>query len=349
MQTWNVNVEKELRRLPAHGRLLRIVRRPAANSGQHQPARQRRPVRPYPALSASSPISPGATLGNITEVQSIGWSHYKGLWITANRRMSRGLQLARSYTLSKSTDTNSYDATGANNGSLRTATISPAAKGRPISTCGIVSASTATYELPFHGNRFRKGWQVDGRRCSCSPAVPFNVITNINTFTGVTSLRPDLVGDPAIIGSASQWFDNSVVRSASPVAGRARVLGVRAARVARAASSISATCRATRSSAPASPTWTCRVDQEHRVRGSARAQLRVEVFNLFNGATSVSPAARPSASTSFGVITNTRFPTGDSGRRARCSSRRSSCSDRDANRELGIGNRGMGTPVRRRH
>ena len=49
-------------------------------------------VRPYPTLSATSPISPGAALGNITEVQSAGWSHYKGLWITANRRMSKGLQ-----------------------------------------------------------------------------------------------------------------------------------------------------------------------------------------------------------------------------------------------------------------
>ena len=38
-----------------------------------------------------------------------------------------------------------------------------------------------------------------------------NVVTGINTFTGVNNtLRPDLVGDPAINGSVTQWFNNSV-------------------------------------------------------------------------------------------------------------------------------------------
>ena len=51
-----------------------------------------------------------------------------------------------------------------------------------------------------------------------------------------------------------------------------------------------------------------------KLQGSARAQFRVEVFNLFNQANLGQPG-RTSAvgSTSFGVISNTRFPTGDSG------------------------------------
>src|SRR5947208_15346323 len=80
-------------------------------------------VRPYPRLSTTSPILPGATLGNITESTSLGWSHYKDLWVTANRRLSKGLQLSGSYTLTKSTDTNSYEAPVANNnGSLQDST-----------------------------------------------------------------------------------------------------------------------------------------------------------------------------------------------------------------------------------
>src|SRR5207247_1080562 len=67
-------------------------------------------VRPFPRLSTTSLVLPGAILGNITESTSLGWSHYKGLWVTANRRLSKGLQLSGSYTLSKSTDTTSYDA-----------------------------------------------------------------------------------------------------------------------------------------------------------------------------------------------------------------------------------------------
>src|SRR4029079_8342792 len=64
-------------------------------------------VRPYPTLSRSSGILPGSALGNIIETDSIGWSHYKGLWLSANERPFKGLQFNASYTLSKSTDTNS--------------------------------------------------------------------------------------------------------------------------------------------------------------------------------------------------------------------------------------------------
>jgi hypothetical protein len=50
------------------------------------------------------------------------------------------------------------------------------------------------------------------------------------------------------------------------------------------------------------------------IRGTHRLQLRVEVFNLFNRANFGQPGRIATVgSTSFGVITNTRFPTGDSG------------------------------------
>ena len=48
--------------------------------------------------------------------------------------------------------------------------------------------------------------------------------------------------------------------------------------------------------------------------GAARLQFRVEVFNLFNTANFGQPGRTAIVgSTAFGVITNTRFPTGDSG------------------------------------
>ena len=51
-----------------------------------------------------------------------------------------------------------------------------------------------------------------------------------------------------------------------------------------------------------------------KLQGSARVQLRVEVFNLFNQANLGQPGRTATVgSTSFGVISNTRFPTGDSG------------------------------------
>ena len=48
--------------------------------------------------------------------------------------------------------------------------------------------------------------------------------------------------------------------------------------------------------------------------GKMRTQLRLEVFNLFNTANYGQPGRIVTVgSTSLGVITNTRFPTGDSG------------------------------------
>ena len=111
MQTWNVNVEQQIG--PALGVMagyfgskgdrLRITR----NVNQFVNG-----VRPFPRLSQTSAILPGGALGNITETDSLGWSHYKGLWLTANERPMKGLQFNASYTLAKSTDTNSLS-TGA--------------------------------------------------------------------------------------------------------------------------------------------------------------------------------------------------------------------------------------------
>ena len=48
--------------------------------------------------------------------------------------------------------------------------------------------------------------------------------------------------------------------------------------------------------------------------GTARLQFRIEMFNIFNQANFGLPGRTAAVgSTSFGVITNTRFPTGDSG------------------------------------
>src|SRR5207302_363358 len=51
----------------------------------------------------------------------------------------------------------------------------------------------ASYELPFHGNRFKDGWQVVVVE-QAQTGNPLNVITNITTITGVSSVRPDLIG-----------------------------------------------------------------------------------------------------------------------------------------------------------
>jgi len=147
---------------------------------------------------------------------------------------------------------------------------------------------------------------------------PFTVVTNINTFTGVNNtLRPDLVGDPAILGSVNQWFNNAVCDPR--IAGSCTSSSVFALPV--SANGVFHFGNLGRNSilGPAFSDTDLSVIKNVRLNGQARVQLRVEVFNLFNQANFGQPgpgvAGRTAAvgSTSFGVITNTRFPTGDSG------------------------------------
>ncbi len=69
-------------------------------------------VRPYPTLSKTSPIDPGATLSNITVYESGANSNYNALWVTAEKRFAKGLQFNSSYSWSKSIDDNSRNFQG---------------------------------------------------------------------------------------------------------------------------------------------------------------------------------------------------------------------------------------------
>ena len=311
LQTWNVNVEREIGALGlmvgyfgSYGDRLSIP----LNINQPIDA-----VRPYARLSLSSPIQPGSPLGNITERNSLGYSHYKGLWITANHRMTHGLQFAGSYTLSKSTDTNSFDATGATtNGSLQNSYDIPGSEGPSDFDVRHRFSINGTYELPFHGNRFAEGWQVVVVT-QLQSGGPFNVVTNLNTFTGVNnSLRPDLIGDPSILGSVNQWMNNSVCDPR--IAGSCTSSSVFALPV--SASGVFHFGNLGRNAilGPAFSDTDLSIIKNVKLAGQARVQLRVETFNLFNQANFGLPGRIATVgSTSFGVITNTRFPTGDSG------------------------------------
>ena len=106
VQSWNLNMQREI--VPglavmmgyfgSKGTQLRISR------NINQPVNG---VRPFPQLSVSSPVLPGASLGNITQVEGSGNSSYNALWTTVSRRVSTGLQFNASYTWSKSIDYNS--------------------------------------------------------------------------------------------------------------------------------------------------------------------------------------------------------------------------------------------------
>ena len=325
-QTWNVNVEREF-----GGTGLMVGYFGSYGDRQRIPVNLNQfitpggTVRPFPRLSAASPILPGATptLGNIIEIASAGWSHYKGLWVTANRRLSKGLQLAGSYTLSKSTDTNSYDGTGANNnGSLQDSTNIAGSEGLSDFDVRHRFSLNASYDLPFHGNRWKDGWQVVVVE-QAQTGNPLNVITNISTITGLLSVRPDLIGTPTITPKPNldangnvisyQWFDNKTVCDPR-VAGSCTSSSVFA--LPYSANGVAHFGNLPRNAiiGPGFGNTDLSFIKNVILAGSARAQLRIEIFNLFNQANLGQPGRIATVgSTSLGVISNTRFPTGDSG------------------------------------
>jgi hypothetical protein len=322
LQTWNVNVEQQfggtgvmVGYFGSHGDRQRIP------INLNQFTTPGGTVRPYPALSASSPILPGATLGNITESTSLGWSNYKGLWVTANRRLTHGLQLSGSYTLSKSTDTNSYD------GSLTAQDSTNLAGSVGPSDFDVrhrVSVN-ASYDLPFHGNRFKDGWQVVVVE-QAQTGNPLNIVTGISTITGINNIvRPDLIGslpaitptpvlDPATGAVTSYtWFAGNTVCDPR-VAGSCTSSSVFALPYNAAGIAHFGNLPRNAIYGPGFGDTDLSLIKNLTLQGRARVQLRLEVFNLFNQANLGQPGSIGSVgSTSFGLISNTRFPTGDSG------------------------------------
>ena len=145
---------------------------------------------------------------------------------------------------------------------------------------------------------------------------PVNIITNVGTFTGVTSLRPDLVGDLSVVGDVNQWFNASVCdpRIAAPAAGSCNSSSVFALPVSPSGVFHFGNLPRNAVVGPGFSDTDLSLIKNVTLNGTARLQFRVEVFNLFNVANFGQPGRIATVgSTAFGVITNTRFATGDSG------------------------------------
>jgi carboxypeptidase family protein/TonB-dependent receptor-like protein len=309
MQSWNVNVERQLFAATSmmvgyfgsKGADLRIP----LNINQFADG-----VRPFSRVSASSPILPGTPLGNITEINSVGVSHYKALWVSATQRLSRGLQFDTSYTLSKSTDYNSLS-----ENVIRIQNSFNIAGDLALSDFDARHrfVMSTIYQLPFNGNAFKEGWQI-AAIVQAQTGNPLNIVTNVTTFNGVVNtLRPDLIGSLDAIGDRNQWFSNSVCNPS--IAGSCTASSVFAIPVAADGTTFHfGNLPRNAVSGPGFRNVDLSITKNTSMVGRHRVQLRIEVFNLFDTANLGQPnrIAVPGG-TIFGVITNTRTPTGDSG------------------------------------
>lgn len=286
LQSWNLNVQHELTPVLAimvgyfgsQGTNLTIRR------NLNQPVDG---VRPFPALSTSSPILPGAPLGNITQTESTGNSNYNALWVNVHQRVSRELDFNAAYTLSKTIDYNSLSLQGIvvqDSYNLR------GDRGLSDFDARHRMVVSAIYELPFGGNHLLEGWQL-AAIVQAQSGNPVNMVTSNSTINGVpNTVRPNVNGPIEIIGEVEQWFDVNAfaVTDGFGNLGRNVVIG------------------------PAFNNTDLSVIKNTRIGESMRVQFRAEFFDLFNHANFGQPG-NVVGTPSFGRITNTRFPTGESG------------------------------------
>ena len=244
-------------------------------------------VRPFAAVSDASPISPGVPLGNITQVESTGFSSYNALWVSVTKRLSRGLLFDTSYTWSKSLDTNSLNSSGF---VVQNAYDIPNQYGLSDFDARHRFVLSATYELPFTGHSLTRGWQF-ATIVQAQSGNPVNIVTSNSSLTGVpNTVRPDLVGPIHIVGSVDQWFDPSAFVAVNRFGnlGRNVVIG------------------------PAFQNTDLSVVKTMTVAQRSRLQLRADVFDLFNHA-NFGPPGNVVGTPTFGKITRTRLPTGEAG------------------------------------
>jgi hypothetical protein len=286
VQSWNLNLQREL----SPG--LAVLAGYFGSKGSHlilarninQPIGG---VRPFPVISFSSQILPGSPMGNISQFESTANSSYNALWLSANKRLTTRLQINASYTWSKSLDYNSLSNQGVvvqNSYNLR------GDRGLSDYDARQRFVANAIYELPFRGSRLAEGWQL-AAIVQAQSGNPVNIVTTNSTLTGVANtVRPNATGPIAIIGSVDRWFDTSGLTPVSGFGnlGRNIVIG------------------------PGFNNTDLSLMKNTRLGDRIRAQFRAEFFDLFNHANLGQPG-NVVGSPSFGRITNTRFPTGESG------------------------------------
>jgi hypothetical protein len=265
-------------------------------------------VKPFPFLSASSPIDPGSALGNITYYNSVGNSDYDALWLTAKRRFAHGFSFDASYSFAKSLDYNSQIQQGV------TVQNSYNIRGdRGPSDFNVKNrvVLSGVYTVPWKGNRLKEGWEFSVIEQAQS-GQPLNFHISTTTLSGgLTLIRPDVTGPvttgftPATNGSATSvtYIQNPQVFFDQGATG----FGTLGRNVI---------------SGPGFFNTDFALVKNTRINDRFTLQFKADAFDIFNQKNFNNPVTTlttpgqfvPSTASTFGLITSgTRFTAGDFG------------------------------------
>ncbi len=260
-------------------------------------------VRPIQTLSAASPIAAGSKISgvNLLQVANVGQSNYNALWVTAQKNFAKGYEFEFNYNLSKSLDLGSLAFT-----SLQDST-------RPRLNYGPSDFDTrhrvafrGVYGLPFRGNRFVEGFRLIGT-AQYQTGNPLNVVTT-TTPTGLSGVaHPNLLAPvtyPKAKTSATavQWITNA---SCGAAVTPGCIFQIPAANALGNLSRNALT-------GPSFADVDVSIEKNTRLFENLNLQLRADAFDVANHANFGNPNTT-AGSTSFGLITATRFATGDLG------------------------------------
>ena len=249
--------------------------------------------------------------------------------VTANKRMAKGLQFNASYTFSKSIDYNSQSSQGV---TVQDSYNLRGDRGLSDFDARHRFVISGLYELPFKGNQLKEGWQLSfiTQAQSGNPvtllagnagAVGAAPAANANSLTGLATLRPDISGPLTISPTAAasgigvQWFPNLVCDprpGGSCPSGSAVILPV--AFINGKTIYHFGSMGRNVVIGPSFNNSDISLIKRTKLGEHQMIEFRWEVFDVFNHANFGQPGRTAQVgSTSFGVITNTRFATGDSG------------------------------------
>ena len=294
VQSWNLNIQHQISPnfglmvgyFGSKGTHLRILRN-IDQKGAGTP--------PFVALSASSPIRPGTKLGsNINDVDSGSNSNYNALWLTVSKHLSHNFQLDTSYTYSKSLDDNSL--TSITSPSVQDSFNIRGDYGPSDFDARHRVVLSGLYDLPFKGRRVSEGWEF-GLIFQAQSGNPLNIITSDSVFTGNPTVRPDVTGSIITTGKPGQWFANPGVFVFPGTGTTVTHFGNLSRNAVTGPNFVNADFSLIKTT---------------KITESTSLQFRAESFDVLNHANFGNPG-RILGSATFGVISNTRVPTGDFG------------------------------------
>jgi hypothetical protein len=308
-QSFNVNVQQEFpggiaMQIGYFGSVGRHLR---ARRNLNQPVNG---VRPYLALSNSSPIAKGAAVNsNFIDVTSVGSSNYNALWLTGRKNLGHGMQFNATYNWSKSQDLNSL---GSQGGYVFQDSNNPASN-YGLSDFDVRNriSANAIYDLPFKGSRFIEGFRLSGI-AQWQTGNPMNIINSgvaatVNGLTGTGgTVRPNLVAPIAIsktpLANGNVGWIASTLCPGTVATGGCSFVNINGF----------GNLRRNAATGPGFADVDISIEKNTKLSERLTLQLRADAFDVFNHPSFGQPTLA-NTSGSFGQISATRFAVSDLG------------------------------------